>query len=365
MTSTKKRWLILGGVALLCVIAGAATLVKLSGAFLKAQIERNLGDNVKAGSVQIMWGTVTVKDLVFFREGQQVGKVKTVDIRADFLSVLKKKVMIARVDIEEPDLNILMDKKGKIVLPVSLPDQRREEKTSKTKETMAVKIKTLTIKDGKVRFEDRSTARPVLLRFDDVKADIEDIAFPSADQWTNYGLSAHLAGPDHKGTITASGKTNFRTEETKAKATLKNIDLPLFRPYIEKKGDLPIEKGFIDVNANIGIAKKHIRAPGVLALNDLQFRPGKSMGDTFLGIPRSMVLSLLKSSGNKIDLNFIIEGDLDNPRFSIRENLLKRATVALADKLGLSVKEVGEGIVSGTSKVLEETTKTIKGLFSK
>ncbi|OPY72109.1 MAG: hypothetical protein A4E63_01329 [Syntrophorhabdus sp. PtaU1.Bin050] len=365
MTSTKKRWLIVGSIALLCLIAGIALLMKLSGTLLKAQIERALGDNVKAGSVEIAWGTVTIKDLVFFREGQQVGKVKTVDIRADFLSALKKKVMIARVDVEEPDFDILMDKKGKIVLPVSLPDQRREEKTSKTKETMAVKIKTLTIKDGKVRFEDRSPTRPVFLRFDDVKADAENITFPSADQWTNYDMSAHLAGPDHKGIITVSGKTNFKTEETKGKMTLKNVDLPLFRPYIEKKGDLSIERGFMDMNMDVGIAKKHIRAPGVLVLNDLQFRSGKGLGDTFLGIPRSMVLGLLKSGDNKIKLDFVVEGDLNNPRFSIRENLLKRATVGLAGKLGLSVKEVGEGIVGGTSKVLEETTKTIKGLFTR
>ncbi|OPY77858.1 MAG: hypothetical protein A4E65_02564 [Syntrophorhabdus sp. PtaU1.Bin153] len=365
MTSTKKRWLIVGGIALLCLITGTAVLVSLSGTFLKARIERAMDDNVKAGSVEIAWGTVTVKDLVFFREGREVGTVKAVDIRADFLGILKKKISISRVDIDEPDLNILMDRKGKIVLPVSLPDQGRQEKTSETKEPVVVEIETLTIRDGKVRFEDRSAARPVILRFDDVRADVEKIAFPSADQWTKYDLSALLNGPDHKGIIAASGKTNFKTEETRAKATLKNVDLPLFRPYIEKKGDLPIEKGFIDMNVNVGVAKKHIRAPGILVLNDLQFGSGKGMGDTVLGIPRSMVLGLLKSGGNKIDLNFIIEGDLDNPRFSIRENLLKRTTVALAGKMGLSVKEVGEGMVSGTSKLFEETTKTIKGLFTK
>lgn len=364
MTSTKKRWFMVGGIVLLCLIACAIVLIKMSGTLLKTQIERAMGDNVKAGSVEITWGTVTVKNLTFFRQGQQVGSIKTVVVRADFLSILKKKIAIARVDIAEPDLNILMDKKGKIVLPISLPDQGGG-KASKTKESMAVEIKTLTIRDGRIRFEDKSTARPVLLRFEDVKAHAEGIAFPSADQWTNYNLSAHLAGPDHRGIITASGKTNFRTEETRGKTALKNVDLPLFRSYIEKKGDLPIEKGFIDMNMDVAIAKKHIRAPGVLVLNDLQFRSGKGLGDTFLGIPRSMVLSLLKSSGNKIPLDFVIEGDLSNPRFSIRENFLKRAAAGLAGKLGLSVKGVGEGIVGGTSRVLEETTKTIKGLFTR
>ena len=105
-------------------------------------------------------------------------------------------------------------------------------------------------------------ARPVLLTFVDVRIDVHDIAYPFASQWTDYEVSSQLAGGSQKGSIHATGKTNFLNEETKVNTVLKNIDLALLKPYIEKKGDAGIERGFINMNMDAGVVKKHIKAPG-------------------------------------------------------------------------------------------------------
>ena len=376
MSTKTRKWIIVSGIVVLCLFVVVLILAKLSGQFLKAQVEKSLGDNVTASTVSISWGKVTVEDLTFLRDGQIVGKIKAVDIKADFMSILRNKLSISKVEVDQPYFKLLIDNKGNVLLPIAMPEEKmgkgKEERKKKeiqevptTKESMPVEVKTLIVKEGKVDFEDRSMARPVLLTFVDVRVDVHHITYPFVNQWTDYEVSSQLAGGSQKGSIKATGKTNFLNEETKVKTVLKNIDLALLRPYIEKKGDARIERGFINMNMDAGIVKKHIKAPGTMAIRDLQLSSSGGVSGTFLGVPRSMALSFLKNNNNEISLNFVLEGDLNNPRFNIRENLAKRLSVGLANKLGVSVTGTGETVAGGSSKVIEGTTKTLKGLFKR
>jgi hypothetical protein len=376
MSTKARKWIIVSGIVVLCLFVVVLILAKLSGQFLKARVEKSLGDNVTASAVSISWGKVTVEDLTFLRDGQIVGKIKAVDIKADFMSILRNKLSISKVEVDQPYFKLLIDNKGNVLLPIAMPEEKmgkgKEERKKKeiqevptTKESMPVEVKTLIVKEGKVDFEDRSMARPVLLTFVDVRVDVHHITYPFVNQWTDYEVSSQLAGGSQKGSIKATGKTNFLNEETKVKTVLKNIDLALLRPYIEKKGDAGIERGFINMNMDAGVVKKHIKAPGVMTIRDLQLSSSGGVSGTFLGVPRSMALSFLKNNNNEISLNFVLEGDLNNPRFNIRENLATRLSVGMANKLGVSVTGAGETVAGGSSKVIEGTTKTLKGLFKR
>jgi len=209
-------------------------------------------------------------------------------------------------------------------------------------------------------------ARHVALKFEGLNIDIQDITYPFTNLWTTYTISSYLAGSRgsrQHGSIHAKGKTNFLNEETKISMATKNIDFILLKPYVEKKGDVEIEKGFIHLNMESSVMKNHIRAPGTFVIRDLQLSPSNGVGGTFLGVPRSMVLSFLKNNNNEIRLDFILEGNLDNPRFNLRENLAKRLSVGLAKKLGVSILGVGEAIAGGSSTIIESATKTLKRLF--
>jgi len=376
MATKSRKWLIVSGILALCLIVAFLVLAKLSGQLLKAQIEKALGDNVKAGAVSISWGKVTIEDLTFLRDDQVVGNVKSVLVRADFMSILGSTLTISKVEVDQPYFKLVIDNKGRLLLPISMPEEKKGEgkqkrgredlgKDDKTKATMPVEVKTLVVRDGKVDFEDRSLARPVLLKFDDLTVDVYHIAYPFSDQWTDFKVSSHLAGGRQKGSIHAKGKTNLLGEETQVKATMKDIDLVLLRHYVEKKGDVGIEKGFINLTMDAGVVKKNIKAPGTMTIGDLQLSSSGGFSGTFLGVPRSMVLSFLKNNNNEISLHFVLEGDLNNPRFNIRENLATRLSVGLANKLGFSIVGAGEAVVGGSSKAIGETMKTLKGLFQR
>lgn len=376
MAARKKKWLIISGVVALFLIVVALILAKLSGQLLKSQIEKALGENVKAGAVGISWGRVTIEDLKFLRDGQTVGNVKSVYVRADFMSILGKKLKVSKVEVDQPYFKVIVDNKGKLLLPVTLPEKQTDEieqkgkkkevqKDEKSKDAMPVEIKALAVRGGRVDFEDRSLSRPVTLTFEDLTIDVDDVAYPFSDQWTDFEVSSQLVGGRQKGAINAKGKTNLLNEETKVKTTMKDVDMVLLRPYIEKKGDVGIERGFINMNMDAGVVKKHIKAPGIMTIRDLQLASSGGISGTFLGVPRSMVLSFLKNNNNEISLHFVLEGDLSNPRFNLRENLATRLSVGLADKLGISLKGAGEAVVGGGSKTIGETMKTLKGLFKR
>jgi hypothetical protein len=373
MSAKTLKRLIVSGIVALCLVVVVLILTRLSGQLLKTQIEKALGDNVKAGAVSISWGKITIKDVTFNRDSQIVGNVRSVTVKADFMSILEDKLTISKVEVDQPYFKLIIDGKGNLLLPVAIPGDRsgkdrqkarkKEVKESRPKDSRPVQIKTLIVRGGMVDFEDRSLARPVTMRFVNLMVDIHDIAYPISDQWTDFEVSCQLAGGKQKSTANATGKTNLLNEETQVKVVTKNIDLALLRPYVDKKGDVGIERGSITMNMDTSVIKNHIRAPGAMTIKDLQLSSSGGASGTFLGVPRSMVLSFLKNNNNEISLDFVLEGDLNNPRFNIRENLATRLSVGLANKLGISIIGVGEAVTGGSSKFIEGTTKTLKGLF--
>ena len=90
-----------------------------------------------------------------------------------------------------------------------------------------------------------------------------------------------------------------------------------------------------------------------MTLTDLELdSPGGVLG-TFAGVPRQAVLAALERD-SRIELAFTLEGQLDDPKFSLNELFAARFAVGLAEKLGVSLGGVLQGVGS-----------MIKGLFGR
>jgi hypothetical protein len=79
------------------------------------------------------------------------------------------------------------------------------------------------------------------------------------------------------------------------------------------------------------------------------------------------MLNFMKKSGDRLPVDFVVSGDLDNPKFNIAENFMAKLSFGIAEKLGVSVKDIGESIfgigAGGTKKVGEEIREGFKKLF--
>ena len=69
-----------------------------------------------------------------------------------------------------------------------------------------------------------------------------------------------------------------------------------------------------------------------------------------LGVPRDLLLAGLRARGGRIDLDFSLDGAIDDPHFSLNEAMSTRLAVALAEDLGVSVG----GLVEGTIGIGQE-----------
>src|SRR3990172_9424455 len=94
-----------------------------------------------------------------------------------------------------------------------------------------------------------------------------------------------------------------------------------------------------------------------VVISDWEFAPAKGAWDTFMDLPRGAVVNSLKNKDNKIEVDFVLEGDLDNPHFALNEAFVTRVAVATAERLGVSIREVVEGLVAWNARALKRRVR--------
>lgn len=330
----------------------------VEGSIVSGQIRAEGRVNLKTNDINLKFNG---QKIVFFKSKN---KEKTASIEnVSFVAVSQpgsgKSFLIDNLLISKPFIRAEFDSKGKFINPVpgfTPSSSAKSVSGSKEQKSFQVTIKNIRITDGELLYLDGKVSRPPhLTRIDAINIDITGISIPFKDNYSDYNLNARIPGSIGAGSLRLSGKTNFKTMDTNAKVDLKNLDITGFKPYFQKRGDADVTKGILNLNMDATIRAKHINAPGRVVIRDLEFREGRGAGDKFIGVPRSMVLDLLKTENNEITLNFTLEGNINDPKFSITESILKKITITLAQKLGLSVIEIGERIVI-------EGAKGIKGI---
>src|SRR6185436_4902693 len=119
------------------------------------------------------------------------------------------------------------------------------------------------------------------------------------------------------------------------KTTLRGVDLLALQPYFIKAPETAVRRGALDLDLQSDVSKGRLMAPGKLTISGLELAPAKSAVGTFMGVPREAVLASLKNKDDRIVANFVLEGDIDNPQFSLNETLTTRLAASLAETLGV------------------------------
>lgn len=247
-----------------------------------------------------------------------------------------RKGIVSDLFLAGPSLRLVLDAKGHLASPFprkkkSLPDQ-----TPERDRPQFYLLRNIRVSDGRFLFLDGKITRPPHpLEITNLAGEMHQMSFPFQDIWADYQASGHIPGPGSLGRIEISGKTNPKTADHLSRAQLRKGDLARLKPYIEKRGDARITGGTFDANMNLTIRGRRLHAPTRVVLSDLTFAPEKGITDLFVGVPRKMVLELLKNNKNQIVLDLVGQGHIDHPTFSLRENLIKRLTGELAKRLGL------------------------------
>jgi hypothetical protein len=369
MNMKKKRWVktLFISVVIFFLIAGSVILllVKNSNKAIKHILESRFGNIVSIERIDLRWNQVDIFNVILKnKEKKEIVKIEAISLSADFMSFFKKEYVISKLSVKNPYVLIERDKSGKIVGP-ALPPQSVAEKPEETeKPSPSLILKRIIVTGGSLDYIDRkvSEGRPVFIKLVDIEIEADNVVLPPEDRLTTYRFSAAMPTKGGRGTIKSNGKLNLKTKkDLECKINAQQIDIVSFEPYFQKKNYIDITKGFLDIDINAKVVSNKINAPGKALLRSLEFKSGLQVGNTVFDMPLPAVVSFLKNNRAEIAVNFVLEGDLANPKFSLKKDFINKIIAGMTGQIDSSVKGAGELLVDGIRNI----GKGIKKRFAK
>jgi hypothetical protein len=228
---------------------------------------------------------------------------------------------------------------------------------------LEVLIGEVLLRELTVDFHDASIARPPhRLQLTGLQAELGAIAWPRLDEPVPVRLEAALQGrPGARGEAAGSRDGQLRIDgwltpksrDAQLKVSLQAVDLSVLQPYLLGVHSGGIRRGRLDLTLDAQVRAQRLRAPGRVVIRQLELGPSPGALGGFAGLPRQLVLQAMERQG-RIELQFTLEGRLDDPAFSLNENLATKVGVGLAEALGVSVGGAVEGLGA-----------LVKGLFGR
>lgn len=369
----RRRWLLWTVLVLAALAAGAVVGLRLATDKLRTTIEAALGPNAEVASIEAGFSSIAING-IRIRAGKdwpaaEELAAKRVVIRPDWDALLARDIRIAAIEVEDGYVSMLRRKDGKLVLLPSLlgkAEAERKEKAARTggaaddeSEAMPeVTIGGIALDNAAVDFYDASVRQPAhKLRLEKTTVRLGQLRLPWLVGRTSIELDGTVKGVQRDGKVSLRGWAEIARKNSEVQAKLAAVDLVAFQPYLIKAAETGVKKGSLDLDLKSTVKKNRLHAPGRVTLSGLELATGR----TFMGMPREAVVKMLKDKDGRIVADFVLEGDLGDPKFSLNENFLAQVAAASANVLGISL----EGLASGIGSIGTGAAEGIGSAFGK
>lgn len=354
----------LAGLLLLVVLTTVG--VHFAAKALKDQVIAALGQDSTIGDVSLGWSAVEVRDLSIRAPAgwpaDETLRASLIRVEPDLRALVSSELKISRITVEGAYLSVLRPAKGPMRLLPSLLEQPKAAtgEAPAASSSPKVAIGSVLLKDAVLEFFDASIHKPAhKLRLEQVNASVESLDLPSLDTRTLINLQGVVKGVQGDGSLSINGWSELASKESELHTRLQQVDLLAFKPYLIKAADTGIRTGKLDLQIDSTVHQQHLRAPGQIRLANLELESRGGAWGAVMGVPRSAVIGALKDRNGVIDLKFTLEGNLNDPRFSLNEQLAMRIGAGLASSLGVSI----EGLAKGVGNTAGSLTDGVKKLF--
>lgn len=371
ITPTLRRWLLIAASAVLLLAGALFAALHLAALALKGKVEQSLGPHSEVAEVRVSWSAVEVLGVRI--RAPRAGKggwpaedelrAQRIVVVPELRDLLSATVRVRSITIEGGYLAALRAKDGRLRLVPGLLDQG----TSRDKKAAAgpaVSIGTIALRDSVVEFFDATISQPALkVRLEQLEATVQDVRLPELTGRTRVSVSGIVKGGQRDGTVSLHGSVELASKNSDITMQLRKVDLVPLQPYLIKASESGVRRGSLDLDVTSNVRNNHLRAPGSLTLTGLELT--SAGGGTFMGVPRSAVVSLLKDSNDRIQLSFVLEGNLADPRFSLNENFATRIGSSLAGTLGISLEGLAREVGSAGGNVLRGVGDAVEKLLGR
>ena len=358
-------------VALLAVVAVLGFRAAVEQA--RKRVVAALGPGARIAALRVTTRTVEVDGLVLPGGAgwptADALRAERVVIAPSLRSLVTSHPEISSIAVKNAYLSALRTRDGRMRIVPSLLEGSDEPggthaPAAEAPPARGAAIDRLAIDGGQLELYDASVAEPPWkLHLDGIRATVRAVVAPALSSRMPFEVDATLVGPRRSGRLGLHGWYDGATRDLDLDAKLRGADLLAFEPYLVR-GPARLDSGTVDLALDAKVRSRRLNAPGRLSIGELEFAGGGDARARVMGIPRDLLAKSLEEHGGRIELSFTLEGDVDDPRFSLNEVFGTRIAVALADGLGLSVRGLVEGVGGIGGESLEGVDKAARGLGS-
>lgn len=339
---------------------------------MKERILETLGPNGSVEEIDVDFGHVTLSRVRLrgpkdWPAGDAM-RAERIVLDVDMRSLITRPIHLRSVSVDNYYLSIVRSADGRVrILPglketARAADAKSDNRQADEHAQEEKVIDRVSFERGSMEFFDSSVQNPPYrVLIGDARATIDRLHLPALNERTDLSMSGSIKGPQHTGTVSWGGWMVIANKDSQTRVTLRSVDVQTLDPYLLKKAGAraAVTGGTIDMNVDATVKDNHIHAPGSLVLNHLQISDSGNPLDTFLSIPTKAAIAALKDRKEQIKLDFVLDGDLRDPKFSLSESLSKKLTTGFAKALGVSV----EGVAKGTGDTVRGIGNALKNLL--
>ncbi|MBI3003563.1 MAG: DUF748 domain-containing protein, partial [candidate division NC10 bacterium] len=277
-----------------------------------------------------------------------------VTVAPSLLSLLSGDIRVRAITVGRPYLSVWRSRDGSLRLLPSLLEGGAAGQSSSGSPALPVRISRIRLREGAVELFDATVATPPLrVRLEQIDATVRDVSAPTLAGRTRFELTGILKSEQRDGRVSVGGWLESGGREASVRVQLRSVDLVALQPYLSQAAETRVRRGALDLDLQAEVRDSRLRAPGRAVISELEFAPARGVSDTFMGVPRTALVAFFKTGEDRIEVEFVLEGDVSNPRFTLQEALAARLASAVADRLGVSLREIAEGVGKVGQKGIE------------
>ena len=376
MPNHQKRRLLIVLTVISVVVIGGFVGWQFAIRSLKSQVEQALGPQGEVREIRV---GLTGIELVDIRIRAQANsgwpsedelRAKRIVVTPDFLDLITASLSIDSIRIEDAYVAMLRTRSGQMKIIPSLLDTRSMPagqpavdpagKSGDDKPGTQIGIGKILLTAGVIEFFDASVrSTPVKLRLEQIDASVGKLLLPQLTGHTAIKIDGVIKGNRQDGRLAIDGSMELATKESGFSTKLRGVDMTVLQPYLIRAAETGVRRGTLDLDLKSSIAKGKLRAPGTLTLADLELA---SSSGSFMGLPRNVATGMMKDKKGRISVKFVLEGDINDPKFSLNEQMAMRLGSALANSLGISLESLAKGVGSvgsGSAKGIGESVQKL------
>lgn len=363
MKKTFKRALVIVVVLGIVLAVAAAIGLHLAARALKSEVAQALGPDSEVADIVVGWSSIEVRGVrVRAPRGwpaEDTLRADRIVVRPDLLGLFSARLHVPHITIDHAYVSVLRARDGKMrLLPGLLNRQPKTEGAAMPPFT----IGTVELRHGVLDFFDATVRTPPYrTRLEQLHARVDDLKLPSLASRTDLQIDGVIKGPRRDGRVSIIGWAELANRNSEIVTKLEGIDLITLQPYLIKASETGVRRGALDLTLKSTVRDNRLRAPGTATLSGLELAPGNSAFGTFMGVPRQAMVAALKNRKGQITIDFLLEGNLSDPNFSLNDSFAKRIGAAIAETLGISI----EGLTRGVGGAVEGLGGVVKKLFGK